>query len=168
MEARFWRVWEIHSKVIRLFDGYWIWLRVSDKITNPISGKYLFFSEDKNKLLEIATSEIENHGFEMAKVNENLLEGQTEHVLCLYYEDDSRKDELAERNKQDYGVKYRYWKSDADTLKGKYSKEFLDKLPEEEKRHFTSQKTLIEFKDTKGITILKQSLKRKYERKKRV
>lgn len=142
--------------MIRLFDGYWIWLRVSEKISKPISGKYLFFSEDKEKLFEIATNEIEKHGFEMAKVNENLLEGQTEHVLCLYYEDDSRKNELAERNQQEYRVKYRYWKSDADTLKGKYSKEFLDKLPESEKKHFTSQKTLIDFKDKKGKMILRQ------------
>jgi hypothetical protein len=126
--------------VIRLFDGYWIWLRIEDKLTKCITGKYLFFSADKDKLLEIATREIENHGFQMAKVNDNLLEGQTEYVLCLYYEDDSRKNELAERNKQEYGVKYRYWKSDSDTLKGKYSKEFLDKLPESEKKHFTTQK----------------------------
>jgi hypothetical protein len=41
--------------VIRLFDGYWIWLRVTDKISKPISGKYLFFSEDKDKLLEMKT-----------------------------------------------------------------------------------------------------------------
>jgi hypothetical protein len=52
--------------VIRIFDGYWIWLRVTDKISKSISGKYLFFSEDKDKLLEIATIEIEKHGFEVA------------------------------------------------------------------------------------------------------
>jgi hypothetical protein len=38
------------------------------------------------------------------------MEGQTEHVLCLYYCDDSRKHELRERNDHEYGVKYRYWK----------------------------------------------------------
>lgn len=100
----------------------------------------MFFCDDKNKLIEIATNEIENHGFHHAKVNENLLEGQTEHVLCLYYKDDSRKNEIAERNKQEYGVKYRYWKSDLDTLKGKYSKEFLEKLSKSDKKYFKKSK----------------------------
>jgi hypothetical protein len=34
------------------------------------------------------------------------------------FKDDSRKHELAERNKRDYGVKYRYWKSEEATLEG--------------------------------------------------
>lgn len=147
MDTRFRRVWKISQKVRRIFDGYWIWLLSREKPTYGITGKYLFFSDDKNKLIEIAVNEIENHGFHHAKVNDKLLEGQTEYVLCLYYEDDSRKQELAERNKQEYEVKYRYWKSDFDTLTGKYSKEFLDKLPEDERKHFTTQKKIIEFKD---------------------
>jgi hypothetical protein len=147
--------------VRRIFDGYWIWLLSREKPAYGITGKYLFFCDDKNKLIKIAINEIENHGFHLAKVNENLLEGQTEHVLCLYYKDDSRKNEIAERNEQEYRVKYRYWKTDSDTLKGKYSKEFLDKLPESEKKYFTSQKTLIEFKDRKGKTILKQKAQKK-------
>lgn len=145
----------------RIFDGYWIWLLNTEKPSYGITGKYLFFSEDKDKLLEIATNEIENHGFHHAKVNESLLEGQTEHVLCLYYKDDSRKNEIAERNKQEYKVKYRYWKNDSDTLKGKYSKEFLDKLPEDERKHFTTQKRIIEFRDKKGKLILRQKHKTK-------
>jgi hypothetical protein len=132
-----------------------------EKPTYGITGKYLFFCDDKNKLIEIAINEMKNHGFHHAKVNDKLLEGQTEYVLCLYYEDDSRKHELAERNKQEYGVKYRYWKSDSDTLKGKYSKEFLDKLPEDERKHFTTQKRIIEFKDRKGKLILRQKNKEK-------
>jgi hypothetical protein len=147
--------------VNRIFDGYWIWLLNTEKPSYGITGKYLFFSEDKDKLLEIATNEIENHGFHHAKVNESLLEGQTEHVLCLYYKDDSRKNEIAERNKQEYKVKYRYWKNDSDTLKGKYSKEFLDKLPEDERKHFTTQKRIIEFRDKKGKLILRQKHKTK-------
>ena len=62
----------------RVFDGYWIWLISRERPTYDITGKYLFFCDDKNKLIEIATNEIENHGFHHAKVNENLLEGQTD------------------------------------------------------------------------------------------
>jgi hypothetical protein len=94
----------------------------------------------KDKLLEIATNEIENHGFHRAKVNMSVLKGQSEYVLCLYYKDDSRKYELAERNKQEYGVKYRYWKSDEATLRGRYSKEFLEKLSKSDRRYFTKDK----------------------------
>ena len=161
METRFWGVWKISQNVRIIFNGYWIWLLNKEKLTYDITGKYLFFSDAKNKLLEIATNEIENHGFHHAKVNENLLEGQTEHVLCLYYKDDSRKNEIAERNEQEYRVKYRYWKSDSDTLKGRYSKEFLDKLPKDERKYFTTQKETIEFKDRKGKLILRQKNKEK-------
>jgi hypothetical protein len=124
------------------FDGYWIWLFSEHRPDYEITGKYLFFCEDEDKLIGIATNEIEKHGFHEAKVNKNLLEGQTEHVLCLYYKDDSRKNELAERNKQEYGVKYRYWKSDEATLKGQYSKEFLDKLEKPDRQHFTKSKLI--------------------------
>jgi hypothetical protein len=134
------------------FGGYWIWLLSEKRPDYEILGKYLFFHEDKDKLIEIARNEIDNHGFHEAKVNEHLLEGQTEHVLCLYYKDDSRKHELGERNKQEYGVKYRYWKSDEATLKGQYSQEFLSKLPTSERKHFTSEKEVIEFRDKQGKT----------------
>jgi len=122
------------------FDGYWIWLFGEEKPDYEITGKYLFFSSDKDKLIGIATNEIEKHGFHEAKVNNSLLKGQTEHVLCLYYENDSRKQELAERNKQEYGAKYRYWKSDIATLRGQYSKEFLEKLSNSERKRFTLSK----------------------------
>ena len=120
MEARLWRVFKISQKVKTLFDGYWIWFVSSEKPPYHITGKYLFFSNLRFKLEEIAVNEIENHEFHRAKINESLIEGQTEHVLCLYYSDDSRKYELHERNDHEYGVKYRYWKTDADTRAGKY------------------------------------------------
>lgn len=122
------------------FDEHWIWLSSEKKPKYEISGKYLFFSSDKEKLIEIAANEIEKHEFHRAKVNMNLLEGQTEHLLCLYYKDDSRKHELAERNKREYGVKYRYWKSDEATLKGQYSKEFLERLSKADRQYFVKPK----------------------------
>jgi hypothetical protein len=60
--------------------------------------------------------------------------------LWLYYKDDSRKQELAKRNRKEYGVKYRYWKPDLATLKGQYSKEFLEKLNSSDRQYFTKNK----------------------------
>jgi len=65
---------------------------------------------------------IENNGFDLAKRSVELFGTATEYVLCLYYKDDSRKHVLAEKYKGK--IKYRYWKSDEDTIKGKYSKEY--------------------------------------------
>lgn len=130
------------DKMIERFDGYWIWLASPLKPLYRITGKYLFFSENKERLIEIAKNEIENHGFHRAKVNNELIGASTEHVLCLYYKDESRKQEMADRCRQEYpDVKYRYWKSDEDTIKRKYSQEFLQKLSKKDKNHFTVDKS---------------------------
>jgi len=63
-----------------------------------------------------------------------------DYVLCLYYKDDSRKIELKKKYMMMTGVRYRFWKSDEDTLKGKYSKKFLNQLSEKDKEHFTQSK----------------------------
>ncbi len=93
-----------------------------------ITGKYLFFHSNPEVLEKIASDEIGSNGFDVAKISTKLLGTQTEHVLCLYYKNDSRKQELAEKYQEKNGIKYRYWKSDEDTLKGKYSKQYLDNL----------------------------------------
>jgi hypothetical protein len=129
------------KKVKRELDGYWIWLRSPIRPGYRVTGKYLFFSKDRERLLQIAENEILNHEFHRAKVNMNLIGESIEHVLCLYYKDDSRKHELAQRQEAEYpDIKYRYWKSDEATLKGEYSSEFLSKLSEDEKEFFTSDK----------------------------
>lgn len=129
------------SKLNLMFDGYWLWIESIEKLNYSIAGKYLFFSENKDELVKIAFNEIQNHGFHKAKVSMRLLGNLTEYVLCLYFKDDSRKYELAERNRLEYGVKYRFWKSDEATSKGQYSKEFLDKLPKPLRKFFTMDKT---------------------------
>lgn len=126
-------------EVRTVFDGYWLWFLSKEKPPYNITGKYLFFSENIDVLKEIALEEISKNGFHHAKVNIHLLGKNTEHVLCLYYKDDSRKHELAQ--KYQGRVKYRYWKSDEDTLKGKYSEEFLDKLNSRQRKEF--QKGLL-------------------------
>lgn len=78
-------------KVVQRFDGFWIWLTSAESPPYDITGKYLFFSGNKERLIEIAKNEIIIHGFHEAKVNNELLGSNTEYVLCLYYKDDSRK-----------------------------------------------------------------------------
>lgn len=106
-------------------DGYWIWIESEEQPNYEISGKYLFFSEDKDKLIKIAINEITNHHFHMAKVNENIQDGHSDHVLCIYYKDNSRKDELAKRNREQYKTDYKYWKSEEATQMGQYSERNL-------------------------------------------
>ncbi|MDP2807389.1 MAG: hypothetical protein Q8O74_04530 [bacterium] len=101
--------------------GCWEHYISKEKIPYKITGKYLFFSVNRNVLKKIATTEIKNHNFHHAKIKtEEAIEGD-DFVLCLYYSDDSRKFELSERYKSCAGVRYRYWKSDLDTKIGKYS-----------------------------------------------
>lgn len=126
------------SRSVRLSeDEYWTFVsRPISRDDHLIAGKYLLFSSDRERLLTIATDEIERNGFRLAKVSKEAVGG--EHVLCLYYYDDSRKHELASKYRNVSGLKYRYWKSDADTMAGKYSKEFLEKLPEAERSEWIS------------------------------
>jgi len=92
-----------------------------------ITGKYLFFHTNPDVLEKIVRDEIENNGFDVAKISAELGK-QPDYVLCLYSENDSRKDELAEKYQGKNGIEYKYWKSNEDTLKGKYSKQYLDNL----------------------------------------
>ena len=133
----------LSTNVISSCDGYWEWFDISDITTAPyeIAGKYLFFSLNRELLIEIAINELENGGFHHAKTP---MAGVTppsgEHVLCLYYKDDSRKHELAEKYRDRSELKYRYWKSEIETLAGKYSKQFLDQLSSNDRRIFQGKR----------------------------
>jgi len=120
--------------------GGWIWFFSEEKCDYEIIGKYLFFCDDKNKLIKIAENEITNYHFHEAKVPEYLKEGLKEYVLCLYYKDNSRNNELKKRNEEEYKVKFRNWKTDEATLKGQYSKEFLSKLSKSDRNWYTKEK----------------------------
>jgi hypothetical protein len=143
--------------VTERLDRFWQWFISPLPQGYEITGKYLFFSADRERLVKIARNEIESHGFHKAKINIRLIGKNTEYVLVLYYKDDSRRQELAERNAREYGVKYRYWKSDEATLKGQYSKGFLSRLPEKERGYFTQEKVLVEIKDEKGNLISRKT-----------
>jgi len=133
---------KVGKNVIRTGDEYWhYYVRTSRKEPN-ITGKYLFFSEYKEELDKIAIDELENNGFFHAKINTDEHKKGTDYVLCLYDTDDSRKLELAEKYKENGAVKYRYWKTDADTIQGSYSEQFLKTLTPKEREEWTRNKTI--------------------------
>ena len=91
-------------------------------------GQYLFFHTNPDGLEKIARDEIENNGFDIAKIRAELSGKFTDYVMCLFYQDDSRKNELRGKHQGKNGIQFRGWKSDEDTRKGKYSKQYLDNL----------------------------------------
>jgi hypothetical protein len=121
-------------------DGYWQYFVAPERPPYEITGKYLFFSEDRDLLVRIAIDEITTGGFHIAKTHLPGRNLNPEYALCLYYRDDSRKRDLASRYKGRQGLKYRYWKSDASTHSGEYSQEFLGQLSEPMQRRFTRKR----------------------------
>lgn len=108
------------------------WLRLgesfqSSSFMGDLDGKYLFFSTDQKLLMKIMEDEVANHGFSVAKVI-NEPRGE-EYVACLYWHSPDRKHELADRYKNTPNLKYRYYKSNADTRARKYSPQFLASTP---------------------------------------
>lgn len=115
----------LSENVVRMDEGFWVvYRRKRDADFDSVTGKYLFFSSDFAALEKIAVEEIENQGFILAKINDPFYKKGPDFVLCLYYTDDSRKQELEDRYSGTKGVKYRYWKSNEETRKGQYSKQF--------------------------------------------
>lgn len=127
----------VSKKVNKMTGEYWhYYLKTTDASPN-ITGKYLFFADDPKELEKIAIDEIENQGFHHAKINTDENKRGQDYVLCIYYADDSRKNELADRYRNKPGIRYRYWKTDKDTLDGKYSEEFLSKMSPKERKEWT-------------------------------
>ena len=60
----------------------WLYFQSIGDLPYEITDKYLFFSEDRDKLVAIARNEIRNHGFHHAKTNNALAPGSTEFALC--------------------------------------------------------------------------------------
>ena len=111
--------------IVTYVDSYWIRYGVpeeSDSFTGSLIGKYLFFSKNQNTLKELCEHEISEHDFKVAKVSFNANNG--EYVCCLYWTGGERKHELRDRYQHRKDVKYRYWKTNADTRAGRYSKQF--------------------------------------------
>ncbi|MFX0019468.1 MAG: hypothetical protein ACFFAF_12165 [Candidatus Hermodarchaeota archaeon] len=112
---------EVRDRWIRLMsDDY------RDNYSEEIRGKYLFFSNIKERLVLIAIDEIQNNGFKASKISVNPDEDGS-YVLCLYYTDDSRKHELANKYISSKDVRYRYWKYDYHTRQKVYSVVYAEK-----------------------------------------
>lgn len=92
----------------------WTWIGDTtrgDEFNGDDNGKYLFFDSDRQKLIELAQAEISTGEYVLAKVAREARDN--EYVLCLYWYDDSRKHQLADKYRD--VVKYRYWKDNATT-----------------------------------------------------
>ena len=129
-------------RLVRSNDLWWEYFEKGNPNRCKITGKYLFFSLRREKLVKIAKSELRNGDFRFAKIP---LEGNNlgeDYVLCLYYKDDSKKKILGDKYRKlvKEGIKYRYWKSDEETLSGEYSNQFLGKLSKDQEKGFKKKK----------------------------
>lgn len=81
----------ISQNISSYCTDWWEFFVRNDQPDYEITGKYLFFASDRDRVIEVAIQELERGGFHHAKVpmpGKNLAR---EYVLCLYYKDDSRK-----------------------------------------------------------------------------
>ncbi len=109
----------IHQRQAKFGQGK-VWVYFGDYKVHT-EGKFLFFANDPDILKKIVLDELQN-GFYVGKIS---VKPRNEmYVLCLYDESDNRKHELFHKYGARTDVKYRWWKSNADTLAGKYSKEY--------------------------------------------
>lgn len=123
------------DKITSYSDGFWEWFH-SLKTNGPIcSGKYLFFSKDRDSLIKLLIEIFKKSKLAEAKIPLNGNQVGGEYVLCVYSESDKDMDKFKRLTNKYSNIKFRGWKSDEDTLKGKYSKIFEElSLKESEPR----------------------------------
>lgn len=71
-----------------------------------VTGRYMFFSKDRAKLLSLAEEILKDFNLKYAKMPLECF--GTEYILCIFDEFGRYKYHL--RKYEDEGVKYRYWK----------------------------------------------------------
>lgn len=104
-------------------------------------GKYQFFSDDRNKLVEIAKKVLLEFHLFNAKISKTKRETTKGFGYGLFvYDYKLRYKYEMKKYADEISVKYRYWKSDVDTLQGSYSDQFLKTLPPEEREGWTRNK----------------------------
>ena len=138
MDRRMNEMGEETKEEISIVEGFgWIWL-INKKIKNykseykAITGKYLFFSPDKEKLIKLAKTILITFNLYLAKVPLSNKPVGNDFCLCVYDKEPRFKREM-KSYADEINIKYRYWKSNESTMNGKYSKEFLSHRTAENK-----------------------------------
>ena len=118
----------------KTYNG-WYWIENNNAIDNKESlinnrftttGKYLFFSDNKNELIELSKQILSEYNLFKAKVPESNTPNKSDgfgFVLCVYDCKNRYASEL--KTYETNTISYRYWKSDNATRKHKYSKQYL-------------------------------------------
>jgi hypothetical protein len=89
----------------------WTVLCSSQPPAYDVTGMFLLWSSDRQRLLEIARAEIASGAFHEARLNVTPGTRPPEHVLCLYAPDGRQRAELARRVRDSGGgITYLYWK----------------------------------------------------------
>ena len=106
----------------------WFWVKNDDsnQNRNEITGKYLFFSDNKNELIELAENILEKYSLLVAKTPSSDIPNNSNgfgFVLCVYDTENRYCNEL--KKLETNTISFRYWKSDNATRAGKYSKQFV-------------------------------------------
>lgn len=100
----------------------------SDIAFGDIKGKYLFFWSDKEYLISLGKRIMEEFSLPMMKVPKGDEPNDSpgfEFVLCVYDISDRYKhDIISYLMENNIPVKYRYYKSNEDTIRKNYSKQF--------------------------------------------
>ena len=81
-------------------------------------GKYLFFSYNKQELINLCETILKEYNLSHGKVP--FEDSSSEYVLCVYDVRNRFANELSKF--QTPTIKYRFWKSDSATMRGVYSK----------------------------------------------
>ena len=88
---------------------------IEESVKEPLHkevGKYLFFSKDRETLIKLAKKILKKYKLSRAKIP---FESKREFVLCIYDSEPKLKFEL-EQFADEGTVRYRYWKSDRETI----------------------------------------------------
>lgn len=114
-------------KILNYRGWAWIENNTLQQDSNSITGKYLFFSDSKDLLIDLAKKVLDEYDLLKAKVPSSDIPNNSKgfgFVLCIYDTNNKYCDELKKLETND--ISFRYWKSDNTTRAGKYSKQYMN------------------------------------------
>jgi len=127
---------EINCIANNQWDGYeGLFIKPLDETElKAIKGKHLFFSTERKKLIELAKDFLEKEISKFIKISTQDGNIGKDYVLCVYTRDNSLRDFLIKEFEKIKEVKYKGWKADKDTEKGKYSLQFQENVELEKQK----------------------------------